>query len=1099
MADQFPAPVRLLRPADLLDLTFTFRGLKFEDLFRRTLVPAVAGQDGLIVVTLPPQHLAEEAFAEPGGDPAAPPVAARIGGPGQLVFTVGATDKVGYDEAGLLTAMSALPMRVVPVADGPGGAPENPLRDPANNPRTAIELPYRLYLSPKSTDRWAHRTGTPPAQGRVELWHTRLAGITARAVWTRDFTGDTATPPGGAVPPGPFLMSLRPEHRRDFVHLTASHDLRDVHGRPYLPLPVDVQNLMLTSLGGYLDSLGQWWAQRPAGIDILEWRHRAALGRDHFVRVMRAGFLAPFGHRAIFVTITERKFHPDRTGNPAYLRQRQFVIVREPVRRFDPAEELSETPDGPKANHMFPFREVRLLTLVTPDLVGATPEQPFFPATETDKPFLFKAIGVDRNGREVEFRTPLMYLSENLNNAAGLSTVVSSYQAGARTVSLGGQSLAYADSRRVDDTSLDTAELTWEIRRPTQWAALPQDRFARFAPVVAGAKAVVAAASRLAGDDSAVAVGYADAYARAGFPSPGARADAPNKGEVFLEVKGSVALNFNNQRDRSGGLAAPSIEVNGMSRITGPVGGELATAAAGSFDPVKVLDALGAKLFGIIKLSDIVEAAGLDEPLRAPRFLTETVNSVTAFLSDLHRIQELMDLVEQRFGQLADRARAVRDTAREFLTIAGEFLGDLLPLAPPPSIEDVEAKFNAFVTAVRALVAALPVEIDPAVPAFLDRVRAQAATWFEGAGSALSLKDSIIGAAKKFRLPETVNTRLEWEPKVRDLAPLKFGPEGRFAVIVDLRGSLRPDLAVGADVTCSLEDFKLDLLDIILLEFDRIRFLARAGKKPDVEVVFRDVRFQGPLSFVQTLREIIPFDGFSDPPALEVTASGITARYGMPLPSLAIGVFSLENIRLDAHFTLPFIGDSMEVGFAFCRREAPFRLTVAFFGGGGFFGLALSPKGLAYCEGALEFGAAVSMNLGVASGSLSVMAGIYFRIEGDGGVELAGYFRARGEVDVLGLISASIELYLELRYRDGVVSGRATITITIEIAFFSESVEISCEKTFAGAPNSDGARAALAPAPRTLTFAEFMAPYDEPGGLRRDPIAEYCSAFAEGA
>ena len=43
------------------------------------------------------------------------------------------------------------------------------------------------------------------------------------------------------------------------------------------------------------------------------------------------------------------------------------------------------------------------------------------------------------------------------------------------------------------------------------------------------------------------------------------------------------------------------------------------------------------------------------------------------------------------------------------------------------------------------------------------------------------------------------------------------------------------------------------------------------------------------------------------------------------------------------------------------------------------------------------------------------MIGIYMRLEGDEG-SLTGYFRLRGEVDVLGLISASIELYLELTY-----------------------------------------------------------------------------------
>ena len=43
------------------------------------------------------------------------------------------------------------------------------------------------------------------------------------------------------------------------------------------------------------------------------------------------------------------------------------------------------------------------------------------------------------------------------------------------------------------------------------------------------------------------------------------------------------------------------------------------------------------------------------------------------------------------------------------------------------------------------------------------------------------------------------------------------------------------------------------------------------------------------------------------------------------------------------------------------------------------------------------------------------MAGLYFKIEGSD-FTLAGYFRLRGEVEALGIVSVSIELYLEMRY-----------------------------------------------------------------------------------
>jgi hypothetical protein len=74
---------------------------------------------------------------------------------------------------------------------------------------------------------------------------------------------------------------------------------------------------------------------------------------------------------------------------------------------------------------------------------------------------------------------------------------------------------------------------------------------------------------------------------------------------------------------------------------------------------------------------------------------------------------------------------------------------------------------------------------------------------------------------------------------------------------------------------------------------------------------------------------------------------------------------------------------------------------------------------------------------------------MYFTIESDVAT-LTGYFRLNGHVDVLGLISASILLYLALTYQSSpeMVWGEATITIEIEILFFSASVDVHCRKEF---------------------------------------------------
>jgi hypothetical protein len=143
--------------------------------------------------------------------------------------------------------------------------------------------------------------------------------------------------------------------------------------------------------------------------------------------------------------------------------------------------------------------------------------------------------------------------------------------------------------------------------------------------------------------------------------------------------------------------------------------------------------------------------------------------------------------------------------------------------------------------------------------------------------------------------------------------------------------------------------------------------------------------------------------------------------------------------------------------------------------------IRLSPNGLEVLELGLEAGATLAVDFGVASGSVSAMLGIYMRLEGDSG-SLAGYFRLRGEVDVLGLISASIELYLELLYdfASGKMIGSAQLTVKVDVLFFSASVTIRAERRFAGS-NGDP------------NFVDVM-------GLEADGSSaawsEYCLAFA---
>ncbi|GGS21402.1 hypothetical protein GCM10010252_70740 [Streptomyces aureoverticillatus] len=1146
-----------------------------------------------------------------------PPVPSRIGGRSVLVFAVGPDDVITYTESGLLGAMRTLPLRVVDAAreparatglrqavadepadvfealrqartvaeltarhgpDGPvvaglytapatpapdaavvGPGPENPLADPAD-PRTGIELPYRLLLSPPQTATWTHTTELPAPGGRIELWHTRMPAGGARAVWTRDPGFDPAVPRPLDPVGDPFTMALNPGDRSSVVHLSSNTNLPG----GFTPAPLKVDNLVLSSLGGWLDSLGVW-EKPPDGFDVTQWRHRASMGRDHYVRVMYRGRLFPFGHLADLVKVTERKFDPHRPDNAAYLNQRFFVMVREPVRHYGSADDI---PDQKRLRRLFPFRSVRLLTLITPDLltpepipglsaIGGAPnfKFAFFPVTAEENPFAFRVSMVDLDGRVLEFRTPMAFVGKRVHEIqTDVVKIVDHYRGlisdatpeppdpddlrAKRVVAdLRGQPLAYAPSLKPDDTTLCTGQLVWGATTTPDILALDPDDHPRFLPTVRWARAVVPALSRFGtgfGGDRTQSVFYPAPYVTNAF------GDA-NKGQVFVELAQPVDLTFRSGGQTAGALAQPNFAVAGLSRLTGPVAAtpaaliaargtgtgdpavdKWAKLAQGKFNPVDYFKQVsGAKLFGMFPLTEILREIGLDN-LKAPNFFTAAVNAVTGFLNDLRGLRDLLFSVKEQYPQIADKVVRVTDTATVFADLLVKFITSRLEQSPNPvPIRDVENAFTAFSDALAALRVALPAAVDDGVRQLLSRVAEQAATWEHGVGEALALKAAVEQAALGAKLPDVVNSRLQWQPDIKPWAPdgaepqrpedAVFWPIGKLTLVTDLRGSLRPDVPQAADVTCTLDKFELRMVpgvfEAVVLRFDRIRFRMRAGQKPDVEVKFAGVDFVGHLEFIQTLRNIIPLDGFSDPPALTVDGSGIHANYSMQLPNAAVGVFSLENLSLNAGFSVPFIGDTpLQAGFAFCRREAPFRLTVSMLGGGGYFGIVLTPKEIAVLDAALEFGAAVSMNFGVASGSLSVMAGIYFRLELTGGpgssrnkVTLVGYLRARGEVDVLGIVSASIELYLELGYVDGYAVGRARLTISIEIGFFEKSVTIRCEKKFAGSGATLAfAGAAAAPEITPPSFTDLMSPYVDPvTGARVDPVFDYCTAFAE--
>jgi hypothetical protein len=308
---------------------------------------------------------------------------------------------------------------------------------------------------------------------------------------------------------------------------------------------------------------------------------------------------------------------------------------------------------------------------------------------------------------------------------------------------------------------------------------------------------------------------------------------------------------------------------------------------------------------------------------------------------------------------------------------------------------------------------------------------------------------------------ERVETRFVWKPPLHNYpddpnSPLILRLE-KADLLLDATTTRSPSGEGSSVVIGRLREAGLEFKDTIIVTFGELLFHAEAGRKMDVSAKNVTLEFLGPLEFVNSLRSILPESGFEDPPFLNVDGQGVVAGYTLGLPSVGVGIFSLQNIALTAALSVPFVEKPAGVRFSISERHNPFLVTVSLFGGGGFFALAVSAKGLEQIEAAIEFGGNIELNLVIASGGLYVMAGIYFALTANS-VMLTGYLRCGGYLEVLGLISVSVEFYLAFTYRKkenkgNEIWGQASLTVCVEVAFFSKSVSLSVERHFAG---SDG-------------------------------------------
>ncbi|MGE3298294.1 MAG: hypothetical protein AB7I68_13220 [Porticoccaceae bacterium] len=1036
----------LIRPDDLLNLWIETDNLRLDpkpgdgaaaSTDKPGLAPALVVDDpqrpGLLMVIFPPQHIAEEAVFEtppfigdpdpnrppPPGTPDEPRPApghfkARIARSSRLVFEVPNGHRIPYTIEGLLD-WSALVPRLHPIAaiGEQATAAERAAAPAVSAPdthQTVLELPYALLISPGTTGVWQHRLSPATHAGRSELWHTRLAlrgpdGKIAeldadhtaplRALWSTD---PISKQHDISNTPGIGRTALAADDRRQLVILTSAF-----HGYEANPDLAPKAFAGLDPITGHLRHLRPW-RLTPAPY----------VPRPFHARQL---MLSPLGGWLK----SRGMWEPPRPAKPSrrletigVLHDRHWADVLAPIARRAPA----------------PFSRA--------DKVSDQLLEMFVPAAPaaSDGPLdLSEWVHVATQGRDHYVR--VVYEGElwPFRHRAALVKITE------------------REFRRDSASGLVVACLVQRmfivVREPEKTLDRRNNPFTRVR------------LTTLITPDLAEPV-----------------VDPPFHRTFWVEVGPGVQrqkFHFHavgtDQADRTVDFTMPLV----FASITDL--GQRRAAVAGLYnaDVQRGADALGHKIA-------YTPLRNTQNALLASQTLLFDADASGASPT-LHSAAVHISQVEDLLGNSAPAEIAYDTTYISKGYDATNRTGVFATLITPQPVAFRADQAGGIATP-NQTITALSDQQGP-VAGLVDKARADefdpTAYFPKGAPrlfGTFDLLDLLLAAGglsrqapmvKSERIGNTLVTSLHWQPAVQkvDLGIAKFlpneAPPGKIISVLSIDSRIESPLAGAtaprSEFKGSLTDFDIEILSSVTLHFDRFGLTSVNGAKPDVIVELdgnKPLTFTGDLTFVEDLRKAIPPGLFGKGASIELIGAGVRAGFAIGLPPLEIGVFALKDVSLGAALTLPFLDGKPLFDFNVSERANPFQLRVAFFAGGGFFHLQLDTAGMRQLEAALEFGAAFGLNLGVASGEVHAMAGIYFSIQKDSDghelCRLTGYLRLGGRLSVLGLIRISLEFNLSFTYDSDTdkAYGRATLTVQVEVLFFSVSVDLTVERAFGG-------------------------------------------------
>jgi methyl-accepting chemotaxis protein len=277
-----------------------------------------------------------------------------------------------------------------------------------------------------------------------------------------------------------------------------------------------------------------------------------------------------------------------------------------------------------------------------------------------------------------------------------------------------------------------------------------------------------------------------------------------------------------------------------------------------------------------------------------------------------------------------------------------------------------------------------------------------------------------------------------------------------------------PKRQINAKITGDWE-VKIGGQSMILFRDTELSFDDAAGLKFRIDP--SRIQLSGVLNFVSDLLNKLS-GGDSGLSFGLLPDGGIQCVLSLPLPDVQFGAFGISHLNLGALLALrlsdPLMdGFSIELGFNLGRKLAPFALTVFLLGGGGYLEVSTryapgNGKLRCFVSLGITVSASLAISLGPIHGGVYIYFGITAEFMAGGGAKFAigVMLLIRGEVSLLGIVTASISLLLEAQYdtTSGQLIGHGRLSISIEICWCF-TLEINEDVTYTvGEGNQSSAR-----------------------------------------